>query len=110
MRVRKCEFRHVPLTVRTLVSKTCPGVFLLESASEAAKHLDDRQELCRRSRWGGRRDLNPRQPDPQSGALTKLSYDHQYRAKAYVRRVAPSSLPWKRGNAGNACAADVVKS
>ncbi len=27
--------------------------------------------------WGGRRDLNPRQPDPQSGALTRLSYDHQ---------------------------------
>ena len=26
--------------------------------------------------WGGRRDLNPRQPDPQSGALTRLSYDH----------------------------------
>src|SRR6266478_6631057 len=26
---------------------------------------------------GGRRDLNPRQPDPQSGALTRLSYDHQ---------------------------------
>src|SRR5262249_2945551 len=30
-----------------------------------------------RRRWGGRRDLNPRQPDPQSGALTRLSYDHQ---------------------------------
>ena len=30
-------------------------------------------------RWGGRRDLNPRQPDPQSGALTKLSYDHHSR-------------------------------
>ena len=28
-------------------------------------------------KWGGRRDLNPRQPDPQSGALTRLSYDHQ---------------------------------
>ena len=28
-------------------------------------------------RWGGRRDLNPRQPDPQSGALTGLSYGHQ---------------------------------
>src|SRR5207247_9145557 len=27
-------------------------------------------------KWGGRRDLNPRQPDPQSGALTRLSYDH----------------------------------
>src|ERR1035441_3546749 len=27
--------------------------------------------------WGGRRDLNPRQPDPQSGALTRLSYGHQ---------------------------------
>lgn len=27
--------------------------------------------------WGGRRDLNPRRPDPQSGALTRLSYDHQ---------------------------------
>src|SRR5216684_3728521 len=30
-----------------------------------------------RGRWGGRRDLNPRQPDPQSGALTRLSYGHQ---------------------------------
>ena len=36
---------------------------------------------CRRGEeeWGGRRDLNPRQPDPQSGALTRLSYDHQDR-------------------------------
>jgi hypothetical protein len=29
-----------------------------------------------RREWGGRRDLNPRQPDPQSGALTGLSYGH----------------------------------
>ena len=29
--------------------------------------------------WGGRRDLNPRQPDPQSGALTRLSYYHRQR-------------------------------
>jgi hypothetical protein len=27
--------------------------------------------------WGGRRDLNPRQLDPQSRALTGLSYGHQ---------------------------------
>src|SRR5256714_15458162 len=27
-------------------------------------------------KWGGRRDSNPQQPEPQSGALP-LSYDHQ---------------------------------
>ena len=27
--------------------------------------------------WGDRRDSNPRQPDSQSGALTRLSYGHQ---------------------------------
>ena len=32
--------------------------------------------------WGGRRDLNPRHPDPQSGALTRLSYDHQQCARS----------------------------
>src|SRR5437867_5662459 len=31
------------------------------------------------AKWGGRRDLNPRQPDPQSGALTRLSYGHHNR-------------------------------
>src|ERR1041384_283557 len=35
-------------------------------------------------KWGGRRDLNPRQPDPQSGALTRLSYDHQQLATNVV--------------------------
>ena len=29
-----------------------------------------------REKWGDQRDLNPRQPDPQSGALTGLSYGH----------------------------------
>src|SRR5437870_5456148 len=29
----------------------------------------------RKSIWGGRRDSNPQQPEPQSGALP-LSYDH----------------------------------
>src|SRR5712691_6377340 len=29
--------------------------------------------------WGGRRDSNPQQPEPQSGALP-LSYDHQVTA------------------------------
>ncbi len=32
-------------------------------------------------RWGDRRDLNPRQPDPQSGALTGLSYGHHQGTK-----------------------------
>ncbi len=45
-----------------------------------------------REEWGGRRDLNPRQPDPQSGALTKLSYDHQYGLKPMVQR--ESSQVW----------------
>jgi hypothetical protein len=34
-------------------------------------------QRSRSEKWGGQRDLNPRQPDPQSGALTGLSYDHQ---------------------------------
>jgi hypothetical protein len=35
-------------------------------------------------KWGGRRDLNPQQPEPQSGALP-LSYDHHLfqRAQSY---------------------------
>ena len=35
--------------------------------------------------WGDRRDLNPRQPDPQSGALTRLSYGHQPAEKVSAR-------------------------
>ena len=30
--------------------------------------------------WGGRRDLNPRPPGPQPGALTELSYGHRVSA------------------------------
>src|SRR5919204_1675940 len=39
--------------------------------------------------WGGRRDSNPQQPEPQSGALP-VSYDHQLRAKSVIsaRRIA----------------------
>jgi hypothetical protein len=39
--------------------------------------------------WGGQRDLNPRQPDPQSGALTRLSYGHQSGKQArFLRRAS----------------------
>jgi serine/threonine protein kinase len=37
--------------------------------------------------WGDRRDSNPQQPEPQSGALP-LSYDHQPRAQSSTKRVA----------------------
>jgi hypothetical protein len=33
--------------------------------------------ICGFLRWGGRRDLNPQQPEPQSGALP-LSYGHHH--------------------------------
>src|SRR3974377_125570 len=45
-------------------------------------------------RWGGRRDLNPRQPDPQSGALTKLSYGH-HPIKSIFSSLPPNpKTPW----------------
>ena len=51
------------------------------------------QQLAAGEGWGGQRDLNPRQPDPQSGALTGLSYDHQPDKQARfiprVRQVLP---------------------
>jgi hypothetical protein len=50
------------------------------SADDDGGHGGERRRRGGR-RWGGRRDLNPRQPDPQSGALTKLSYDHHNRGE-----------------------------
>ncbi len=47
------------------------------------------KHLVWEGRWGGRRDLNPRQPDPQSGALTKLSYDHHDRENKLVFQGEP---------------------
>ena len=50
-----------------------------------------------KGKWGGRRDLNPRQPDPQSGALTRLSYDHHSDRRAqYAVGSSGSSLGWRR--------------
>ena len=46
--------------------------------------------------WGGRRDLNPRQPDPQSGALTRLSYDHQHSFPRYFFGTNESSCQEER--------------
>jgi len=50
--------------------------------------------------WGGQRDLNPRQPDPQSGALTRLSYDHRPVHKLVFRaaRVKHVTLKPARSN------------
>ncbi len=41
--------------------------------------------------WGGRGDLNPRPPEPQSGALTKLSYGHHVCRSDYIARVGTRS-------------------
>src|ERR1041384_4396184 len=41
---------------------------------------------ARQSKWGGRRDLNPQQPVPQTGALTGLSYAHHNGKVAYLSR------------------------
>ena len=49
--------------------------------------------------------MNPRQPDPQSGALTKLSYDHQPADKVvFLKRRVKVGLC--RSGTGSATAGD----
>jgi hypothetical protein len=74
------------------IGRGTPMVECLSSYIHRQTHWFSYKQLRLKERWGGRRDLNPRQPDPQSGALTKLSYDHQHRAKTYVATSRPSSL------------------
>ena len=55
-----------------LFSNAPPTILAIAAILGWKVHREGHLEL-----WGGRRDLNPRQPDPQSGALTRLSYGHQ---------------------------------
>jgi hypothetical protein len=55
------------------------GLLIDKAATYLANQRQRRERAYLKRRWGGRRDLNPRQPDSQSGALTKLSYDHHNR-------------------------------
>jgi len=49
--------------------------------------------------WGDQRDSNPQPPEPQSGALTKLSYGHRGWTPCYQNAPAPSSV----GATGSLC-------
>ncbi len=49
---------------------------------ELAKLLGSKQ-----NKWGERRELNPQPPDPQSGALTRLSYAHREGLKIKTRKI-----------------------
>jgi hypothetical protein len=53
--------------------------------------------------WGGRRDLNPRQPDPQSGALTKLSYGHRPSANVGFHAPGVKLMRGTREAKGTSC-------
>ncbi len=61
------DFKHAQISVKVSDIFAAGGKVMAKSTMISI----DSEE------WGGRRDLNPRQPDPQSGALTRLSYDHQ---------------------------------
>src|SRR2546422_367572 len=58
--------------------------------------------------WGGRRDLNPRQPDPQSGALTRLSYDHQPPGTKLVFAAACVKFGARSACSGQPCSSRVA--
>ncbi len=103
-RQRSCDSRgRLFRSIRSCSS----GVFVFEGAKVFSRMPARGHPPCvilrkSRIRWGGRRDLNPRQPDPQSGALTRLSYDHQpTRAKLifFARSVKLRAGAWARSRA-----------
>jgi hypothetical protein len=109
---RSPSFRKTPL-IRTfdLMSTACnrpsnPHEWLARRRSETPVHRKDdtypttnriNSELSAEPRWGGRRDLNPQQPEPQSGALP-LSYDHH---SDTGKEISSSSSSAKEFFAGN---------
>ncbi len=82
---------------RTLSLRLNPPLELVKSVAPEVQDLHENLEpiqvpatqgtydviYSQNENWGGRRDLNPRPSEPQSDALTKLSYAHQ---KALLRK------------------------
>jgi hypothetical protein len=66
-----------------IFAKTAPNCNFGKSNQSPAEPLfiGFSECFCSERQWGDRRDSNPQQPEPQSGALP-LSYDHHFEWRA----------------------------